>query len=302
MHLKGSKNPPSNSNENSKVFLYISVLSWLVLLITSWLSIGLPNSNQFKYFWLTNSLKTSYDSDETYYPLAMHIIFHYIVFIFTFTIATLGFLIYITYRDDNSILDGMLDRISKFHFIPLLCISALFIIGESKESPNTVMFIFDFIFTVIGLASLIIVKIKTNIESPCYANFIIKKGVYSCFIVLLIYNIGFNFTYYGIFEIDSGKNDKALINWKTGCGIAFPIMIGLLNLFLSIIFQDIMIAFMNLMIFIGMIINFYAIDRDTRSEHNATGEGIIDIIMISLSGCSILFLSLIYKKSLYNDS
>lgn len=297
MKLKGSKNPPSN--ENNKVFFIISVLSWLVLLVTSWLSIGMPNVYYYKNFWLTYSIKTSYD-EITYYPLAMHISFHYIVFILTFTISTAGFLIYITYRDDNSILDGMLDKISKFHFIPLLCISALFIIGESKENANTAMFIFDFIFTIIGLVSLIIVKIKTHIESPWYANFIIKKGAYSCFIALLVYNIGFNFTYYGIFEI--GNNEKTLINWKTGCGIAFPIFIGLLNLSLAVIFQDIILAFMNLMIFIGMIINFYAIDRDTRSEHNATGEGIIDIVMISLSGCSILFLFLIYKKSLYNDS
>ena len=297
MKLKGSKNPPSNGN--NKVFFIISVLSWLVLLVTSWLSIGMPNVYYYKNFWLTYSIKTSYD-EITYYPLAMHISFHYIVCILTFTISTAGFLIYITYRDDNSILDGMLDKISKFHFIPLLCISALFIIGESKENANTAMYIFDFIFTIIGLVSLIIVKIKTHIESPWYANFIIKKGAYSCFIALLVYNIGFNFTYYGIFEI--GNNEKTLINWKTGCGIAFPIFIGLLNLSLSVIFQDIILAFMNLMIFIGMIINFYAIDRDTRSEHNATGEGIIDIVMISLSGCSILFLFLIYKKSLYNDS
>ena len=295
--MKGPKN--HSSNGNNKVFWIISVLSWIFLLVTSWLSIGLPNSNQFKNFWLTNSLKWSYDNDNTYYPLSMHIIFHYFVFIFTYTIATIGFLIYITYRDDDSILDGMLNTISKFHFIPLLCISALFIIGESKESPNTAMFIIDFIFTIIGLVSLILIKIKTNIESPWYANFIIKRGAYSCFIALLIYNIGFNFTYFGIHEIDNGK---PLDNWKTGCGIAFPIFIGLFNLALSIIFQDIVLAFMNLMIYIGMIINFYSIDKDTRSELNATGEGIIDIVMISLSGCTILFLALIYKQSLYNDS
>ena len=295
--MKGPKN--HSSNGNNKVFWIISVLSWIFLLVTSWLSIGLPNSNQFKNFWLTNSLKWSYDNDNTYYPLSMHIIFHYFVFIFTYTIATIGFLIYITYRDDDSILDGMLNTISKFHFIPLLCISALFIIGESKESPNTAMFIIDFIFTIIGLVSLILIKIKTNIESPWYANFLIKRGAYSCFIALLIYNIGFNFTYFGIHEIDNGK---PLDNWKTGCGIAFPIFIGLFNLALSIIFQDIVLAFMNLMIYIGMIINFYSIDKDTRSELNATGEGIIDIVMISLSGCTILFLALIYKQRLYNDS
>ncbi len=300
MKLKGAKNPPTSPN--TKVFFIISVLSWLVLLVTSWLSIGMPNVYGLKNFWLTYSIKISYDDVPTYFPLVMHISFHYIVFIITFTIATVGFLIYITYREDNSILDGMLDNIPKFHFIPLLCISALFIIGESKESPNTAMYILDFIFTVIGLASLVLVKIKTKIESPWYASFLIKRGVYSCFLVLLVYNIGFTCTYYGVFEMGNDINDKTIINWKTGCGIAFPIFIGLLNLTMAVIFQDIIIAFMNLMIFIGMIINFYAIDRDIRSEHNATGEGIIDIVMISLSGCSILFLFLIYKSSLFNNS
>ena len=199
MHLKGASNPSSNGNNN--VFWIISVLSWLILLVTSWLSIGLPYSNQYKIFWLTNSLISFEDEESEYNPISLHIVFHYIVFIFSMVLTTIGFLIYITYRDDNNIIDGMLGNISKFHFIPLLCISALFIIGESKEEPNVAMYIFDFIFSIIGLTSLILVKIKTKIESPWYAIFTIKKGVYSCFIALLTYNICYNFTYYGIYEI-----------------------------------------------------------------------------------------------------
>jgi len=230
----------------------------------------------------------------------MHIVFHYIVFVLTFAISILGFLIYITYRDDNSVLDGMLGKFSKFHFIPLLCISALFIIGESDDDPNLAMFIFNFFFTVIGLVSLILVKIKTNIEYPWYAVLTIKKGVYSCFIVLLIYNFGFIFTYFGVEEINDTSDH--MDNWKIGCGIAFPIIIGVANLALSIIFKDIIMAIMNLLLYVGMISHFYSIDKDTRTENSATGEGIIDIVIISLSGCTILFLALIYKKSLYNDS
>jgi hypothetical protein len=226
----------------------------------------------------------------------MHFVFHYIVFIFTFTIATLAFLIYMTYRDDNNVTDGMLGKYSKFHFIPLLCLSGLFIIGESVDESkgrlNSVMYIFDLIFTLIGLTSLIFIRIQTKIESPWYAIFAIKEGTYSCLIALLIYNIGFNFTYYGIYEM----NNKNIEKWKTGCGIAFSIIIGVANVVLSNIFQDCMIAIMNILIYVGMIINFYNTDTDIRNEFNATGEGIIDIIILSLSACSILFFILRHKS------
>jgi hypothetical protein len=92
-------------------------------------------------------------------------------------------------------------------------------------------------------------------------------------------------------------NDKKYIeNWKTGCGIAFPIIIGVANVVLSIIFQDCMIAIMNILIYVGMIINFYNTDIDIRQESNATGEGIIDIVILSLSSCAILFFVLRHKS------
>jgi len=282
------------TNDNNRVFFIISILSWLLFLVTAWLSIGLPYSFNFKFFWLTISF--DFETD-VYYPLVMHFVFHYIVFIFTFVMATFAFLVYMTYRDDNNVTDGMLGKYSKFHFIPLLCISALFIIGESidesKGRLNTVMYIFNFIFTSIGLASLIFIRVQTKIESPWYAIFAIKEGTYSCLIVLLIYNIGFNFTYYGLYEIN---DNKYVENWKTGCGIAFTIIIGIANLALSNIFQDVMIAIMNILIYVGMIINYYNTDIDIRNESNATGEGIIDIIILSLSGCSILFFVLRHKS------
>ena len=288
-----------HSIENNQVFFIISVLSWLLFLVVSWISIGLPYIFNFKFFWLTFSFDFEMD---LYYPLVMHFVFHYIVFIFTFAIATLAFLIYVTYRDDTNVTDGMLGKYSKFHFIPLLCISALFIIGESVDESkgrlNTVMYIFNFIFTIIGLASLIFIRVQTKIESPWYAIFAIKEGTYSCLIVLLVYNIGFNFTYFGIHEME---DIKYIESWKTGCGIAFPIIIGVANLVLSNIFQDIMIAIMNILIYTGMIINFYKTDIDIRHESNAVGEGIIDIVILSLSACSILFFIIRHKSIICNS-
>ena len=99
----------------------------------------------------------------------------------------------------------MLGNISKFNFIPLLCISSLFIIGESLEkgSPlfraytgihstvQIVHYAFNLIFFIIGLGSSIYICLNTKIFEPMYANLTFNKGMYSCFIALLIYNFGF---------------------------------------------------------------------------------------------------------------
>ena len=232
----------------------------------------------------------------------MNFVFHYIVFIILFIFTTLGFLIYMTYRKDYNVTDGMLDKFSKFHFIPLLCVSALFIIGESVDlinnKYNECMYIFDFTFSIIGLVSLIFVYTQTKIESPWYAIFTIKKGTYSFLIAMLIYNLGYNFIYFGAYEMEKGPLKEG---WFAACGIIFSILIGIINLILSVVFQDFVLALTNLLIYVGMIVNFFLIDEDLRHESGGTGEGIIDIVIISLNSCVILYLILRYKGNLYMD-
>ena len=69
----------------------------------------------------------------------VYYILFYIIIILTLILATAGFLVYIysifISKNDN-VVNGMLGNISKFHFIPLLCISALFIIGETLKRGN----------------------------------------------------------------------------------------------------------------------------------------------------------------------
>ena len=296
------KNKKRNDyEEKSNVFWIISVLSWILFLVTAWLSIGLPYTiDSEKLFWLTSSNLTEFN---TYYPLKMHFVFHYLVFVILFVFATLGFLIYMTFRDNNNVTDGMLGKFSKFHFIPLLSVSALFIIGESvtidlnnkKYNYNELMYIFDIIFSIIGLASIIFIYTQTKIESPWYAIYTIPKGTYSCLIAMLIYNLGFNFIYFGAYEI---KKESIREGWFAGCGIVFPIIIGIANLILVVIFKDMVLAFMNLLIYVGMLVNFYVTDWDARHESGGTGEGIIDIVMTSLTACIMLFFILRYRENM----
>ena len=81
-------------------------------------------------------------------------------------IALAGFILYMiksTCKKDDSVYGGMMGEWSKFHFVPLLFVSALFIIGEctdtNQSKPNHIkdMHIAGFVFTILGLISLIFI-------------------------------------------------------------------------------------------------------------------------------------------------
>ena len=58
----------------------------------------------------------------------------------------------------------------------------------------------------------------------------------------------------------------------------------------SVLLQDFMIALINLLIYLGMTINFYKRDKDTREYFQLYESiGILDIIMMSLSFLCIVF-------------
>lgn len=65
--------------------------------------------------------------------MQMHISFYYICFILTLIFITGGcftFFIKAIITKDEQVINGMMGKFSKFHFFPLLCVSALFIIEE----------------------------------------------------------------------------------------------------------------------------------------------------------------------------
>ena len=108
--------------------------------------------------------------------------------------------IYSLYIKKEKVVKGMLGPYSKFHFIPILFISALFLIGEtyhnsneenqydvylksnySFPSFNNAQYIFSLVFTFLAIISLIFISLKTKITSPWYATLTINKGAFSCF-------------------------------------------------------------------------------------------------------------------------
>jgi len=84
--------------------------------------------------------------------------------------------------------------------------------------------------------------------------------------------------------------NKDSFKFKKTCGIVLPIVIGLVNLGLSLFLIDAIISCMNLIIFIGATIYYFSMPKEIREHFNGSADGIIDIIMIVLSCAAMGFL------------
>ena len=141
------------SNIVKSICWIMSYLSWLMLLITGWISLKWLEEKPGGDFddikigniiWTIRPYRTdpkySFDpfrrlnSDDyyPYMPFQMHVALIYIVFILSLIIILGGcivFFIKTIFKPDDQVKNGMMGEFSKFHFFPLLCTSALFIIG-----------------------------------------------------------------------------------------------------------------------------------------------------------------------------
>ncbi len=116
----------------------LSLISWILLLITG--IIGLVDLFNYNLIWVIPKWETVGDISIlnilVYYIFyrPMQILDYCLVTIFILTIifTILGFILYVylcTFGQNSYVMEGMLGSISRFHFIPLVCASALFLIG-----------------------------------------------------------------------------------------------------------------------------------------------------------------------------
>ena len=257
-------------------FLYISIISLGTLIISGGLSYidfqKIPNT---KIIWNIFS-----HNGTTSITIEMIRVILYIIFSILLFFALFSFILIIIFRNDSSLRQGILGKYSKFHFIPILCATSLYIIGVTytpKNMNNDISYIFSLIFSGIGLLSLIFIYVKTNV-SKYFTRLIIKKGLYSCLIALFVYNLCYTSTFFGIRKVSQNHSLK-YENWLKGFYIALSVAIGIFNLIISFFLKDLLISGMNFIIYIGMIIYFFKIDQKIRTKINGFAEGIIEIVI-----------------------
>lgn len=301
----------------------MSYLSWLLLVASGWASIkwldekrNIHDFNPFKddkinygwTVWVFDAVRTSKggsDPLEGYYPFQMQVSLYYICFILTLIVITCGCVIFFVktiFKKDDEVINGMMGQFSKFHFFPLLCASALFIIGECADNDlddanhEKKMYISGLVFSLIGLASFIFIYIMTDLNTKdWWVLLLLKKGVFSCLIVLMWHC--FCYSIYYVHGYDNPNDDK-LLDWKKGCGLAFSIIFGVGSLAFSFVFKDIVACGMNLLIYIGLTVAYFRVPKEDRKlkELNKNGDGIVDIIMLVLSVAMAVLLMIKYRE------
>ena len=140
---------------------------------------------------------------------------------------------------------------------------------------------------------MIFIYITTKSDSfDLTGKFFIKNGAFSCLIVLFWYNFC-----YDIFQVRVQAKEYTQ-KWAKGCSLAFSIIFGVGSLSFSFLFKDVMVSFMNILIYIGLAKYYFELGIlgiDTSSkDYNKNGDGAVDIIMLVCS--MILFLFLIYDN------
>ena len=188
-------------------------------------------------------LHISYKEIWVIYTFIMHHTFSYIVIISVYVISTIGFLTYVynsVIKKNNSVLKGMLSRMSRYHFIPLIFIIANFILGETRGEDLDVKeghALASLIITVLSLISLLYISYIIKLNSSFSKEMIVIKSGLSCFIAFLTYYLGYIiWLYKSMKDINDGEYD--LEDWNKETAIWFSIVIGLANCGISIFLID----------------------------------------------------------------
>ena len=312
---------------NVKSILWIlSILSWLFFICTGLASFKTLSDCDYEFIWTIKKISCSCLKQKEgkkqyiYYPLQINDILIYIIFIITLVFALVGFVFYIyesTWKKDNSILEGMMGIWSRLHSFPLIIISFLFLLGEyffpyykdifeendfqKFYSHKQDIIIFGLSFSLIGLISLIFIYVITDLSTvQWYVEMSIKKGTYSCLIVLLWY-----YFIYTIYQLNASIYPDISHNiekvWTKCYAIIFSIIFGCGSLIFSFFFKDLVVSFMNLLIYLGIVIYIFSIQKWKYNYYSSViAERVIDIIMIVLSAVMITFLVIKYKNEIFH--
>ena len=145
---------------------------------------------------------------------------------------------------------------------------------------------------------MIVIYIKTDLPDD-WLTATIKKGAYSTLIALEWYYFCYIICTLALIDHEN-RGDKQLDD-KRGCGIAMPIIEGVGALVFAFFLKDVIVAFMNVLIFIGAAAYYLSIHSDLRKKNaslggNGAAEGIIDIIFMVLSIVVIVLLIILKKK------
>lgn len=291
----------SSSSDGNAMWYYLSIITWVLFLITVWslfltskssIQISKSSSNNnynpfqnFQYPWDDDDY--DYDDDDAGYytqsPINSELSFTYGLISLIGAVGFYFYFKYTTLEKNQGLYQGMLGDMSKFHCVPLLLISIIFILTNSITKAGCV---FEIIFSILAFASLVFMYLQTDFEAQWYVVLTTKKGVYSSLIALTWY---YFWAFINISDLTKDSQSKSFLK---NSGVAFSILIGLGNIGFGVFFKDLIVIITNFLIYLGMTQYYYV-----NSLKDTFGKGcpVIEIIILVVNFAAFVYL--IWKET-----
>ena len=294
-----------NSQSNS-IWYFLSIFSWFILLCLQFDQI-FKGINHFNLIIIFEKMKIPVIDPNFFYNLATSRLFTFLR-TFIFGISLFGFIIYLiftTTKKDENLLNSMMSKWTKFHFIPFILISALYIslkleLFKERLPPiplaSTLSLIL--VFSFLGCASLIFIYIITNLPCEWYIVFTIKKGCFSCLIAFSWFLFNFSLPVIILFfsKIRYNPSPKPIIAL-----FSFFILFNNLGIIIfSFIFKDLVVLITHLLIYkeiMSIVISQFGLL--IKEIPNFLAAGITSLVIVFLIFVEIIILSTVFKDKLF---
>ena len=286
-------------------FEIISFISWILFISSKW--------NSYIYSVNTTEIKMANNYRTLLYDTKFYDLISLLMCISGFLI----YMIHLIYKKNNNLFKGLFGQISKYHFIPLILYSIINMMKEAalyamiepdpqirseyyKYIPFSdafdpkALFTFFLIFNIFTLFSFIFVYMKTEMNCEWYIVMTIKKGIYSILILECWFQI-FESIYYLRF-MDVYKDEEAKNDFMKSAGIFLILILGGGAIIFSFIFKNITVLFFNLIIYLGMIIAFYGMNKQTEKIKELLNGNTEGILLISILVCDFVFIFVMIFK------
>ena len=287
---KANINCSGGSNILKTICWILSILSWLLFLIVGWISLKWLDDDRL----LITFHRPFKKNNITYHPIQQTSAMLFILIILTMIIATIAFIVYMifsTCKKQGGFFDKMFNKITMWHWIPIVLQAGLFLIGICHDGKHwRDELIAGIILVILTLILLGLMYYKTDIGGEIPA-ILVKKGTYSALIAIDWY-----YFCYVICQLYMDDHPLKMKDHKN-LGISFDIIMGIVMILVVYFFKDVLIAIYYFLIYLGILIFHYKIEKNVRKMYDITvADVIISIIFMIVFLVLIVFLIIKNKK------
>ena len=291
---KANINCSGSSNILKSICWILSVLSWLLFLIVGWISLKWLDDDRI----LITFIRPFKKNNPFYYPIEQTSAMFFILIILTMIIATITFIVYMifsTCKKQGGFFEKMFDKITMWHWVPIVLQAGLFLIGichDDKHYRDQLIAGIILVIITLILLGLMYYKTDTGSEIP---GILVKKGTYSALIAIDWYY--FCYVISQLYMDDHPSKLKAPKN----LGISFDIIMGLVMIIAVYFLKDVLMAIYYILIYLGILIFHYKIEKDVRKINDiGVADVILSIIFIIVFLALTVFLIIKKRQEVLN--